>query len=780
MNKLTAIATSLIISLLVVITCFWVNTTTVLAHRPHDDVYAVELATNYQQERTVFIIVRGNLLKSADGGQSWQRLTQGIDNRGKISNLTIPSQNPQILYISTLGDGIYKSQNGGESWFKVNQGLDTLQLDLLLTDSQGDRVLATGDEQGLYYSDNGGSSWRKFRSERKITALSFNFSQSNQLLVGDRQGELHFSEDGGKTWQQKAKIGKGSAISAIAFSPSFSENQTIYIGTEKEGVWQSRDKGKTFVPLNQGDAPVKIKDIVTTEDNTLLVSERNEGVFALQDDSKSWTKLSQGLTTHKQADEKNFQRPHFSDLAVSPDFSADKTLFLAGFNGLFKSTDGGAKWSELDALSSRIVVGLAISPNYAKDSTLAVVNYVGEAYISRDRGKTWQPMYKGLEIPRFTKNWRQPEDDPRRFFDLAFSPNYSNDGHLFLTTLRNYFLKGSDGGENWQVINLPRASGYIRGNMVLVSPNFAVDNTVFVATNRGHLYQSTDKGKEFSLVGEVGQRISSLVISPDFANDYTFYASSGDKIYKSVNGGQTWINIIDKPDFQEFWLKLAISPNYSQDKTLFAGTDRCIYKTEDGGDVWRKLPPVKYAGGGIVEALALSPNYAQDRTLIVSIKGKGAWKSTDDGQSFSPVGKLDNYLLPFSHVYGVHAAPTTIQFSPAYKNDRTLYGFGLPKASVLKSTDSGNTWSAIDIPQATIFAAYQNNQYDLLTSLNLNLLVYRSLLAKFFFAAVVGLLSYWLAGKFRLDKMLPINKHVFKFGSFLLSFSIVLFILSRF
>lgn len=773
MNKLRAIVTSIFFSLLVFITGFWLNTTSVLAHRPHDDVYAVELSNNYQQDRTVFIIVRGNLLKSIDGGMSWQRLTNGIDNRGQILDLTIASQNPQILYIAALGDGIYKSENGGESWFKVNQGLDNLRLDLLLSDSQGKRILAAGDDQGLYYSDNGGENYRTAIAKRKITALAFNSAQSNQLLVGDRQGELYFSTDEGKTWQQQAKIGKGSAIRAIAVA---TQDNTIYVGTEQEGVWQSLDGGETFTALDYGDDPVSIKDMIIGNDNqTLLVSERNQGIFALNSEAKSWTKLSQGLTKHGQADEPNFQRPHFSDLAVSPSFDADKTLFLAGFNGLFKSTDGGDEWSELDALSARIVVGLAISPNYANDSTLAVVNYVGEAYITSDAGKTWQPLYKGLEIPRFTKSWRKPGDDPRRFFDIAFSGNYSEDGNLFLGTLRDYFLKSSDRGDNWQVIRLPKSPGYIRGNMVLVSPNFAVDQTVFVATNRGHLYQSTDEGNQFSFVGEIKQPISSIVISPDFANDYTFYASSGDKIYKSVNGGQTWDNIIDQPDFQEFWLKLAISPDYSQDKTIFAGTDLHLYKSEDGGDIWRKLPPANYGGGGIMETIAMSPNYSQDQTVIINIKSKGAWKSTDGGKSFTPVGKLDNYLLPFSHLNGVHSAPNTIQFSPNYSQDNTLYGFGLPEATIVKSSDGGTSWQAIDIPFAPIFAAYRNNQYDLLTSVSLRFLVYRQLLTKCFLAAVAGLIAYWLTGKLKLDKLLLVNQ----IASFLVSFALVLFILVK-
>ena len=141
-------------------------------------------------------------------------------------------------------------------------------------------------------------------------------------------------------------------------------------------------------------------------------------------------------------------------------------------------------WQELETLSGGIVANLGISPNYKNDSTLGVVTYVGNAYLSSDGGNTWKPINKGLEPPRFTKTFNFTGQDPRRFFDVAFSPNYESDGNIFATVLWRNFLRSTNKGENWQIVNLPKGQS-LRGLKIVPSPNFAQDKTVDVATMYG-------------------------------------------------------------------------------------------------------------------------------------------------------------------------------------------------------------------------------------------------------------------------------------------------------
>jgi hypothetical protein len=55
-------------------------------------------------------------------------------------------------------------------------------------------------------------------------------------------------------------------------------------------------------------------------------------------------------------------------LEVSVAYAADRTLFVSGWEGIRRSTDGGATWSATSAFAP--AYGLAISPSYAADRTV--------------------------------------------------------------------------------------------------------------------------------------------------------------------------------------------------------------------------------------------------------------------------------------------------------------------------------------------------------------------------------------------------------------------------
>ena len=243
-----------ILGLLLTVAWFTVDMKAALAHFPHDDIFAVEISPNYQQDRTLFINVRGNLFKSEDGGDSWQKIVKGLDYQQKLSSLDIAAQSPKILFLSTLGDGIYKSENGGDSWSQVNQGLETLSIDLVaIAPDSADMVLAAGSETGLYKTENGGASWAQVMAgDNKITAIAFDSAQKDQITIGDAQGNLYFSDNRGKTWQRLATLPNSGAIRAVAISPNFTSDQTFWVGTEQEGIFQTVDGGVSFSQVNKG------------------------------------------------------------------------------------------------------------------------------------------------------------------------------------------------------------------------------------------------------------------------------------------------------------------------------------------------------------------------------------------------------------------------------------------------------------------------------------------------------------------------------------------------
>lgn len=774
-QKLKFIFNSICLLLLLITSVLWIHTDVAYAHRPHDDVYHVELSSTYSQYQTLFITVRGNLLKSTDGGSTWQRAWRGLNNQANLFAVSVSPKNPRTLFVSSLGNGIYKSTNQGFSWTQVNQGLDNLSIDLLsISPESPDIVLAAGEKKGLYKTKDGGKNWDTvIQGDTKVTALGFSPSQSNQVFVGDKQGNIYLSQNTGETWEKRSTLTESGAITALAFSPNFATDNTLWIGTEKQGILKTEDRGVSFSKVNQGLSDLSIRDITIVSNGekemTLWAATWDDGVFYSQDGGTVWQKSSKGLTKSPQADEPQFSKPHFNDLVFSPTFNQDQTIFLAGFNGIFKSNDGGKVWQELDALSARLIVGLAVSPDYANDSTIAVVNYVGESYISEDQGVTWQPMKKGLEVPRFTQSFQEPLDDPRRYFDIAFSSDYKSDNTLFLGLLRDYFVKSTDQGNRWKIVKLKKVSGkFVRGTIIAVSPNFDNDKTLYLSTNQGTIYQSTNAGRSFSILHNLDHRVTAFVISPNFASDKTLYASGFDGVFKSVDAGKTWQEITNKVNSMDIsWLELAISPNYTVDKRLIAGTDNGLFRTNDGGKTWSKLAGKSYGKDGYIEAVALSPNYANDQTFMITVRGKGTFKTVNDGETFT---QIDDTLY-LARVDNVPSASVPIKFSPAYAVDQTIYGFGSPAAKVFKSTDGGITWETMAIP------IHEYGNYDPLTFLSLALYVHSTNLFKIIAAGAVAVVTYFLTGKLGLEKKLPLSKLQIKAGSSFFVFVVCLLLI---
>ena len=783
LNRLKVI----ILGLLLTVVFFTVDVKAVLAHYPHDDIFAVEISPNYQQDRTLFINVRGNLLKSKDGGNSWQRIVKGLDHQQELSSLDISAQSQKIIFLSTLGDGIYKSENGGDSWSKVNQGLKNLNIALVaIAPDSADLVLAAGTETGLYRTENGGTSWEQVMTgdNKKITAIAFDSAQQDKITIGDNQGNLFFSGDRGQTWQRLATLENSGGIKTVAISPNFAGDRTFWVGTEQGGIFKTVNGGVSFSQANNGISDRAIMSLAISpnyqKDETILASTWHEGVFRSNDGGKSWKKSSKGLTEDGQADLPNFNRPHFSDLRISQTYSQDRTVFVAGFDGLFKSTDGGRVWREVNTLSSNIIVGLGLSPDYQNDSTVAVTTYLGVAYISNDQGVTWTTINKGLERDNFLKRIPKrilQDNFIARLFDIVFSPNYREDKTIFSPSWK-HFLKSTDRGQHWQKIPLFNEPGPLNRPTkysIAISPNFASDGTIYLGsmqgTGKGSILKSTDGGLNFSVVGNVNsQPVVYLAISPDFTADQTLYAGVKDGVYKTIDGGKTWQLVSNAIPSMEEEIKLAISPSYKVDQTVFAGTTAGLFVTRDGGTSWRKLAGTADGDDGYVEAVAISPNYQNDRTLIMSIRGRGLFKTIDGGATFTRVGDdLLNNNHSLANMYGFWPPTVPIQFSPSYSVDRTIYGVSGTK--LFKSTDGGNTWANMPIP-----TPQGASLMNLLTYHYFRLTV--SPIYRFLAAAIAALSGYLVLGRLRLEKKLLLRKMQIKASGAFAAFIVVFILLS--
>jgi photosystem II stability/assembly factor-like uncharacterized protein len=543
------------------------------------------------------------------------------------------------------------------------------------------------------------------------------------------------ADAGDKVWSRGGP--EGGAVNALAISPNFTADGTLFAGTNGGGMFKTTDGGQSWTEINNGltNLTVYVAGISPNfaSDSLVLAGTNYSGLFRSTDAGATWSQLPSPLNSGE-----------IKGIAFSPAFAADRTLYVSRANSdaLYRSTDGGANWTDIRGTISSIGGGkMACSPAFATDNTI-VIAAGGGVYKSTNRGNTWTAISTGLTSNALA--------DLRT---IAFSPAYAADSTLFLGTGREGIWRSTNGGASWTAINTGHSPQRDVGSIV-ISPNFATDRTLFTgcpswqgfkSTNGGDswtMYQfnidwidegnrinpdvwamaispgfsadgtlfagtfgtgvlkSTDASATWSIVrsGMMAQRMTAIAVSPNFAADRTVYVSSGGPgIFASSDGGLTWHN----KNAQTFSLldtyALIISPNFASDRTLFAGNHmgmgngrNGIARTTDGGLSWSN--PETGLENKNVRALAFSPDYANDRTVFAGTLCKdfptcvdsyvtGVFKSTNGGDTWARA--LNG--LPKRGIY-------TIAVSPGYASDRTLFA-GMWEGGVYKSTDGGANWS---------------------------------------------------------------------------------------
>jgi hypothetical protein len=146
-------------------------------------------------------------------------------------------------------------------------------------------------------------------------------------------------------------------ISDFAVNPDNSSE--YYVATSSGGVWKTTNRGTTFTPLFDGQGSYSIGCVTLDPSNPSVVwvgsGENNnqrsvaygDGVYKSEDAGKSWKNV--GL--------KNSE--HISEIIVHP---TDPNIIYVGAygpvwseggeRGVYKSTDGGATWTNVKSVSS--------------------------------------------------------------------------------------------------------------------------------------------------------------------------------------------------------------------------------------------------------------------------------------------------------------------------------------------------------------------------------------------------------------------------------------------
>ncbi len=171
--------------------------------------------------------------------------------------------------------------------------------------------------------------------------------------------------------------------------------------------------------------------------------------------------------------------------------------------------------------------------------------------------------------------------------------------------------KSLNGGKTWEHIGLTETQ--FIGKICVHPKN---ENLVYVAA-MGHLfgsnrergvYRSDDGGKSWDLVLFKDEKTGAVDMVIDPFNPRVIYAAlweanrnpwgmsssgPGSGLYKSVDGGDSWEKLSQKPGMPKGILgKIGITASPAQKDRLWASieaNDGGIFRSEDGGDTWRRV-----------------------------------------------------------------------------------------------------------------------------------------------------------------------------------------------
>ncbi|MFH1919214.1 MAG: hypothetical protein ABIP48_04905 [Planctomycetota bacterium] len=307
-------------------------------------------------------VVKGAVYKTTNGGRHWQKIWEG-DNLARY--VLINPLNPDVIYVSTGifdrqaansysdppgGVGILKSYDGGQSWQTVNNGLANLYVGSLFMHPQNPDILLAGvgcnllrQGAGVFLTEDGGQTWQKTLGDVDVDVItSVEFSTKDpDIAYACSAHAIYRSEDGGHRWQRvtpnETSWGPPGVRGGfpIDFQVDPRDSNRIFANAYGGGAFVSNDGGYTWKDASKGYTGAQIRRLAIDPHNPRRVfAAGRSGLFATSDGGENWKGLLDPPAVEGD----------WNAIAVDP---SNPQHILAGSNSaakLCESFDGGHTW----------------------------------------------------------------------------------------------------------------------------------------------------------------------------------------------------------------------------------------------------------------------------------------------------------------------------------------------------------------------------------------------------------------------------------------------------
>ena len=307
------------------------------------------------------------VFKSEDNGETFNtadKLLPKNDISGvTVNSLAFDSSNPDIIYLGS-SNGIFKSEDGAKTWRFILSGIGIT--DIVVDPYSSNIVYASGlsgSKGKIIKSQDKGSTWVDIFTEpsktNSVTAITVLRSNNQIVLAGLNSGEIIRSTDSGHTWQAAKNL------SDRVVSIRSSSIGTAYAMTAKNGLNKSTDNGVSWTPITASltrdslSVPGQIIISVSQFAN-LALDERQLGVVYLGTDQGLFRSVNDGANWSQLALPVKNSALLVSSVAVNP--SNSNNLYAAIGSTVFKSINGGVSWQTKVLPTNAVIRVIKINP----------------------------------------------------------------------------------------------------------------------------------------------------------------------------------------------------------------------------------------------------------------------------------------------------------------------------------------------------------------------------------------------------------------------------------
>jgi photosystem II stability/assembly factor-like uncharacterized protein len=533
---------------------------------------------------------------------------------GCTSAIVFDPKHPNIMYAGGSGGGVWKSLDTGATWAPLTDNiLPNSAIASIAVDPVNTNILYVGtgycysanvsyNGSGLYKSSDGGGTWQKLTvpgNAQSYVKILVHPTKDNIVFASSFDGahSLYRSTDGGSTWTSVLSQGvvwdlvaAPAPNGATTFYAIDGSNTSSGIGTSTAGVYKSIDDGATW-------------SRVTTSSN--FPSSSNTGRAAIASPLMAPNKI----------------------FALMSDRVGDSVW-------LYRSTDSGANWTQLDVPQS------LFQPNIS------------------NAGQGWYDLY------------------------LAVTPNSIQFDTLYIGGVEAYVNYGHGGG--WLNFsgysqNLPHSSPHVDHHSFAINP---VNSNIVYDGDDGGVYRNTNAGE-----GDIWQYWSTGMITNRFYHIGIWHSSSN-VTWAGAQDQGTWQFVKDSiakvPGPGGDGMQPIVSTGNANGTTVFAeDIDGQVFETLNGGGSWRTITnsSVLTDEAGWNSPFKMSPiNHGTTSAYQILYLGRQyLWQSTNGGNSWTRlnVSFSQSSDLDYTTAIGLTTFNSNLIYAAGYNNQfKTSKDFG--------------------------------------------------------------------------------------------------------